>query len=82
MKNFWKFLLRKNLPLDSLESVNFGVLALGDSSYQKFNFCGKRLHKRLEQLGAETLLPIGLADDQVKHPHKIQKIYVTSRKAS
>ena len=65
MKNFWKFLLRKNLPANSLESLHFGVLALGDSSYQKFNFSGKRLLKRVEQLGGQPLLPIGLADDQV-----------------
>ena len=65
MKSFWKFLLRKNLPLDSLESMNFGVLALGDSSYQMFNSCGKRLQKRLLQLGAKPILPIGLADEQV-----------------
>ena len=65
MKNFWKFLLRKNLPADSLESMQFGILALGDSSYQKFNFSGKRLQKRVEQLGGRPLVPIGLADDQV-----------------
>ncbi|CRK94651.1 CLUMA_CG008151, isoform A [Clunio marinus] len=64
MKKFWKFLLRKNLPADSLERLQFGVLGLGDSSYQKFNFVAKRLHKRLMQLGAAPLQPVGLCDDQ------------------
>lgn len=64
MKKFWKFLLRKSLPSDSLASLTFGVIGLGDSSYQKFNFVAKRLHKRLLQLGAQAILPVGLCDDQ------------------
>lgn len=64
MKNFWKFLLRKSLPSNSLEKLNFGVIGLGDSSYAKFNFVAKRLHKRLIQLGANPILPVGLCDDQ------------------
>lgn len=64
MKQFWKFLLRKNLPSDSLARVKFAVLGLGDSSYQKFNFVAKKMHRRLLQLGAESILPLALADDQ------------------
>jgi len=64
MKTFWKFLLRKDLPASSLESVQFAVLGLGDSSYQKFNVVGKKLQKRLEQLGAKSIVTLGLADDQ------------------
>ncbi|KAK4875055.1 hypothetical protein RN001_011477 [Aquatica leii] len=64
MKIFWKFLLRKNLPPKLLSSLRFAVLGLGDSSYVKFNFAAKRLNKRLTQLGANMLIPLGLADDQ------------------
>lgn len=64
MKKFWKFLLRKNLPSDSLSNLNFGVIGLGDSSYQKFNFVAKKLHKRLLQLGASAIQSAGLCDDQ------------------
>lgn len=64
MKSFWKFLLRKSLPLDSLCSLSCAVLGLGDSSYEKFNFVAKRLNKRLQQLGANILVPVGLCDDQ------------------
>ncbi|XP_065078561.1 NADPH-dependent diflavin oxidoreductase 1 [Ochlerotatus camptorhynchus] len=64
MKRFWKFLLRKSLPTDSLRGMFFGVLGLGDSRYPKFNYVAKRLHKRLLQLGATALLPVGLCDDQ------------------
>nr|QZX63206.1 NADPH-dependent diflavin oxidoreductase 1 [Halisarca dujardinii] len=64
MKKFWRFLLRKSLPANSLSNVNCAVLGLGDSSYQKFNFVGKKLYRRLLQLGASSLLDLGLADDQ------------------
>lgn len=64
MKAFWKFILRRNLPSKSLINVHFAVLGLGDSSYLKFNFIAKKLHKRLLQLGGNDILPVGLADDQ------------------
>lgn len=64
MKHFWRFLLRKNLPIDCLNGLNCAVLGLGDSSYAKFNFVAKRLNKRLQQLGANILIPTGLCDDQ------------------
>ncbi|KDR16972.1 NADPH-dependent diflavin oxidoreductase 1 [Zootermopsis nevadensis] len=64
MKHFWRFLLRKNLPADSLQGLRYAVLGLGDSSYAKFNYVAKKLHRRLLQLGGQPLLHIGLADDQ------------------
>ena len=64
MKNFWKFLLRKSLPTDLLSNLTYSVLGLGDSSFEKFNFAAKKLNRRLMQLGAKELVPIGLADDQ------------------
>lgn len=64
MKMFWKFLLRKSLPADSLRSMRFAVLGLGDSGYAKFNFVAKRLNRRLLQLGGQQLIPAGLCDDQ------------------
>ncbi|KAL2100070.1 hypothetical protein ACEWY4_004464 [Coilia grayii] len=64
MRNFWRFLFRKSLPAGSLCRLDCAVLGLGDSSYPKFNFVAKKLSKRLLQLGANALLPVGLADDQ------------------
>uniref|UniRef100_A0A6Q2YE37 NADPH-dependent diflavin oxidoreductase 1 n=1 Tax=Esox lucius TaxID=8010 RepID=A0A6Q2YE37_ESOLU len=64
MKNFWRFVFRKSLPAGSLCRLDYAVLGLGDSSYPRFNFVAKKLHKRLMQLGASVLLPVGLADDQ------------------
>ncbi|KAI8893213.1 hypothetical protein BC833DRAFT_625093 [Globomyces pollinis-pini] len=64
MKAFWKYLLRKSLASDSLSLMHFGVFGQGDSSYAKFNYPAKKLHKRLIQLGAHPLLPCGDGDDQ------------------
>ena len=64
MRSFWSFLLRKDLPAGSLGALRHACFGLGDSSYPKFNFAAKRLHRRLAQLGSDALLELGLADDQ------------------
>ncbi|ORZ00667.1 hypothetical protein BCR43DRAFT_452752 [Syncephalastrum racemosum] len=64
MKSFWRFLLRKNLPRDSLNGVDCAVFGLGDSSYAKFNYPAKKLYKRLQQLGATMIHTRGDGDDQ------------------
>ncbi|KAK8771991.1 hypothetical protein V5799_024763 [Amblyomma americanum] len=64
MKCFWSFLLRKSLPLNSLQAMRHCVIGLGDSSYLKFNFTAKRLYRRLGQLGAQCLLDPLYADEQ------------------
>ncbi|XP_060009688.1 NADPH-dependent diflavin oxidoreductase 1 isoform X4 [Lagenorhynchus albirostris] len=64
MKSFWRFIFRRNLPSTSLCQMDFAVLGLGDSSYAKFNFVAKKLHRRLLQLGGSALLPVCLGDDQ------------------
>lgn len=64
MINFWKLLMRKSIPVNSMNQLKYCVIGLGDSSYPKYNFTAKKLHKRLLQLGAESLLDICLCDDQ------------------
>ncbi|XP_050675053.1 NADPH-dependent diflavin oxidoreductase 1 isoform X2 [Leptidea sinapis] len=64
MKTFWKFLLRKNLPSNSLINLKYAVVGLGDSSYAKFNFAAKKLQKRLSQLGGTPLHETALCDYQ------------------
>uniref|UniRef100_A0A669E4K4 NADPH-dependent diflavin oxidoreductase 1 n=1 Tax=Oreochromis niloticus TaxID=8128 RepID=A0A669E4K4_ORENI len=66
MKNFWRFLFKKSLPVGSLSRLDCAILGLGDSSYPKFNFVAKKLHKRLLQLGACVLLPVGLTRVNMK----------------
>uniref|UniRef100_A0A914CWR3 NADPH-dependent diflavin oxidoreductase 1 n=1 Tax=Acrobeloides nanus TaxID=290746 RepID=A0A914CWR3_9BILA len=64
MRTNWRKLLNRNLPLNLLENVAIAVFGLGDSSYAKYNFAGKKLYRRLIQLGARTILNLGLGDDQ------------------
>ena len=65
-RSFWRFLLRRSLPADSLRSLAFACFGLGDSHYAKYNVAAKKLHRRLETLGATSLVAVGLGDDQ--HP--------------
>jgi len=64
MTNTWKFLLRKDLPPSSLQTLNFSVFGLGDSSYELFNAVAKKLTTRLLGLGANLIHDIGLGDYQ------------------
>jgi sulfite reductase (NADPH) flavoprotein alpha-component len=51
-----------------LTSVNFAVLALGDSNYPDFCKCGNDFAKRLASLGAKSLIPIIEADVDYDEP--------------
>jgi sulfite reductase alpha subunit-like flavoprotein len=64
MRNLWTFLLRRNLLSNSLSAVRTAVFGLGDSSYEKYNACARKLAARLRQLGSVELLSLGLGDDQ------------------
>ncbi|XP_006659755.1 NADPH-dependent diflavin oxidoreductase 1 [Oryza brachyantha] len=66
MKEFWRYLLKKNLGARWLQGVRYAVFGLGDSGYQKYNFAAKKLDRRLLHLGAEPIIQVGLGDDQ--HP--------------
>ncbi|KAG7104491.1 NADPH-dependent diflavin oxidoreductase 1 like protein [Verticillium longisporum] len=61
---FWKSLLRRKLPPGCLKSTRFTTFGLGDSSYPKFNWAARKLHKRLEQLGATEFYPRGEGNEQ------------------
>jgi sulfite reductase alpha subunit-like flavoprotein len=66
MRQFWRLIMRKSFP-SNLSHIYYGLIGLGDSTYPKFNFVGKKLSKRLEQLGAQAICEKVLADEQ--HPH-------------
>ncbi|HEX8668588.1 MAG TPA: assimilatory sulfite reductase (NADPH) flavoprotein subunit [Allosphingosinicella sp.] len=51
---FFEFLEGKRAP--NLENVRFSVLALGDSTYEKYCEAGKRIDRRFEELGAKRIL--------------------------
>jgi sulfite reductase alpha subunit-like flavoprotein len=79
MKLLYRFLLRLDLPSNSLQTMRFGVFGLGDSNYPLFNAVARRLDVRLKTLGADVLVERGLGDEQAPrgyeealHPWMIQ----------
>ncbi|KAF3152420.1 NAPDH-dependent diflavin reductase [Orbilia oligospora] len=64
MQKFWRFLLRKKLSSTLLSHMSFSTFGLGDSTYPKFNWAVKKLHKRLLQLGAQEFYIRGEGDVQ------------------
>lgn len=50
---FFEFLESRKAP--KLPQLRFAVLALGDSTYEKYCEAGKRIDRRLEELGAQRL---------------------------
>ncbi|WFD07805.1 NAPDH-dependent diflavin reductase [Malassezia vespertilionis] len=61
---FWRFLLRKNLPVDILSDVTFTTFGLGDSTYKRFCRAARLLTARMKGLGAHLWFEDGEADDQ------------------
>ncbi|KAI0144677.1 riboflavin synthase domain-like protein [Xylariaceae sp. FL1272] len=59
-----KGLLSSSLPPNCLNQVKFTSFGLGDSSYTQFNWAARKLHKRLETLGAIEFLTRGEADER------------------
>ncbi|PTJ03641.1 assimilatory sulfite reductase (NADPH) flavoprotein subunit [Staphylococcus simulans] len=53
--SFYEFLYGRKAP--KLEGARFSVLALGDQSYEFFCQTGKDFDARLEELGADRILP-------------------------
>ncbi|XP_042203496.1 NADPH-dependent diflavin oxidoreductase 1-like isoform X1 [Homarus americanus] len=64
MKIFFRTLWSQRKNRQLLVNLKFGVIGLGDSSYQKFNFVAKRLNNLITFLGGQPILKLGLGDDQ------------------
>ncbi|CAI8056211.1 Methionine synthase reductase [Geodia barretti] len=65
VSKFWRKLKRKTVPETHLAKVQYGLLGLGDTNYTNFCNMGKRLHKRMVELGATPFVEPGWADDGV-----------------
>ena len=64
-KEFWKQVSDKDLPSDFLKDTKFCVFGLGDSSYVFFNEAAKLFDNRFKELGAASVLDLGMADEKV-----------------
>ncbi len=54
VKEFWEWLNSEQAP--KLEQLNYSVLALGDTNYEKFCQFGRNLDQRFEELGASRII--------------------------
>ena len=57
---FYQMLNDEELDLSNL---NYSVFALGNKTYEHFNATGRYVNKRLKELGANCIYPIGEGDD-------------------
>ena len=47
-----------------LQGLCYAVFGLGDRRYREFNYAARKLHARLQTLGAQPFVRLGLGDDQ------------------
>jgi sulfite reductase alpha subunit-like flavoprotein len=60
---FWRSVKKRNLQRDALSGVNYMVVGLGDTNYDKFCYAGKQIDQRLCELGANRVAPMVCADE-------------------
>ncbi|OQR81495.1 NADPH-cytochrome P450 reductase, partial [Thraustotheca clavata] len=62
-EKFWRFIKKRAHPSTLLKHVQYTVLGLGDTNYDKFCHMGKSIYRRLKDLGAESFYDLGCADE-------------------
>ena len=62
-EKFWRNIKKRTIANDFLHNTRFALLSLGDTNYDKFCNSGKRIHKRMIELGATSILANACADE-------------------
>jgi methionine synthase reductase len=60
---WWRQFKQRTTNKDTFEGINFLVLALGNSNYSKFCYCGKTIDKRLSELSGNRIMELTCVDD-------------------
>jgi sulfite reductase alpha subunit-like flavoprotein len=61
--NWWRQFKQRTANKHAFEGINFMVLALGNSNYSKFCYCGKTIDKRLAELSGKRIMELTCVDD-------------------
>lgn len=62
-ESFWRSTKLRSAAKDLYAGINYTVLGLGDTNYDKFCYMGKSFHKRLQELGGNPILELHCADE-------------------
>ena len=61
--HFWRKLKNRNQPTNLLKNIQYAVMGLGDTNYDKFCNMGKNIDKRFKELGGERVIELHCADE-------------------
>jgi len=61
--SFWRYIKSRKIKPNLFSNINFMVLGLGNTNYSQFCQMGKKLDKRLEELGGKRIKPLVCVDE-------------------
>jgi sulfite reductase alpha subunit-like flavoprotein len=60
---FWRTIKSRKIKNDLFKNINYNVLGLGNSNYSHFCYMGKKIDKRIEELGGKRIKPLVCIDE-------------------
>jgi NADPH-ferrihemoprotein reductase len=60
---FHEWLMDKERDTSMFSGLKYAVFGLGNKTYPEYNVIGKQIDKRMEELGATRIYPLGLGND-------------------
>lgn len=60
---FWRTIKSRKIKNNLFKNINYSVLGLGNSNYLHFCYMGKKIDKRIEELGGQRIKPLVCIDE-------------------